>query len=33
MVNDLVLALVFLGRIIAPAIITMRPDRDQKDPL
>jgi hypothetical protein len=33
MVNDLVLALVFLGMIIAPAIITMRPDRDEKDPL
>jgi hypothetical protein len=33
MLNDLVLALVFLGMIIAPAIITMRPDRDEKDPL
>jgi hypothetical protein len=33
MVHDLVLALVFLGMIIAPAIITMRPDVDEKDPL
>jgi hypothetical protein len=33
MVHDLVLALVFLAMIIAPAIITMRPDRDEKDPL
>jgi hypothetical protein len=33
MVHDLVLALVFLGMIIAPAIITMRPDADEKDPL
>jgi hypothetical protein len=33
MVHDLVLALVFLGMIIAPAIITMRPDTDERDPL
>jgi hypothetical protein len=33
MVNDLVLALVFLGMIVAPALITMRPARDEKDPL
>ena len=33
MVHDLVLALVFLAMIIAPAIITLRPDRDEKDPL
>jgi hypothetical protein len=33
MVHDLILALVFLGMIIAPAIITMRPERDEKDPL
>jgi hypothetical protein len=33
MVHDLILALVFLAMIIAPAIITMRPDRDEKDPL
>ena len=33
MVHDLILALVFLGMIAAPALITMRPDRDEKDPL
>jgi hypothetical protein len=31
MVQDLILALVFLGMIVAPALITMRPDRDEKD--
>ena len=31
MVHDLVLALVFLGMIVAPALITMRPHRDEKD--
>jgi hypothetical protein len=33
MVQDLFFALVFLAMIIAPAIITMRPGRDEKDPL
>jgi hypothetical protein len=33
MVHDLVLAIVFLGMIIGPALITMRPDVDEKDPL
>jgi hypothetical protein len=33
MVHDLIIALVFLAMIIAPALITMRPDRDEKDPL
>jgi hypothetical protein len=33
MVHDLILALVFLAMIIAPAIVTMRPDQDEKDPL
>lgn len=31
MVHDLVLALVFLGMIVAPALITMRPETDEKD--
>ena len=33
MVQDLILALVFLAMIVAPALITMRPHRDEKDPL
>jgi hypothetical protein len=33
MARDLILALIFLGMMAAPAIITMRPDRDEKDPL
>jgi hypothetical protein len=33
MMHDLIIALVFLAMIIAPALITMRPDRDEKDPL
>jgi len=33
MIHDFILALVFLGMIVAPALITMRPDRDEKDPL
>lgn len=33
MVQDLVLALVFLAMIIAPAIISIPPDRDEKDSL
>jgi hypothetical protein len=33
MINDLILALVFLGMIVAPALITMRPDKEEKDPL
>jgi hypothetical protein len=33
MVHDLVLALVFLGMIVAPALITMRPEADEKDVL
>jgi hypothetical protein len=33
MFHDLIIALVFLGMIIAPALITMRPDRDEKDTL
>lgn len=33
MVHDLVLALVFLGMIVAPALITMRPHPDEKDTL
>jgi hypothetical protein len=31
--HDLVLALVFLGMIVAPALITMRPEADEKDVL
>jgi hypothetical protein len=31
MVHDLVLALVFLAMIIAPAILAMRSDREEKD--
>ncbi len=33
MIHDLVLALVFLGMIVAPALITMRPEADEKDTL
>ncbi len=33
MVADLILALVFLGMIVAPALVTMRPDREEKDTL
>ena len=33
MVHDLILAIVFLAMIIGPALITMRPDADEKDPL
>ncbi len=33
MLYDLILALVFIAMIVAPALITMRPDRDEKDPL
>jgi hypothetical protein len=33
MIHDLVLALAFLGMIVAPALITMRPDADEKDML
>jgi hypothetical protein len=31
--QDLILAVVFLAMIIAPAIITMPPDRDERDSL
>jgi hypothetical protein len=33
MVQDLVLALIFLAMIIAPAIISIPADRDEKDSL
>jgi hypothetical protein len=33
MIPDLILALVFLGMIVAPALITMRPNQDEKDTL
>jgi len=33
MLPDLVLALVFLAMIIAPAIVTMPSDRDERDSL
>jgi hypothetical protein len=33
MVHDLILAVVFLAMIIAPAVLTMPPDRDERDPL
>jgi len=33
MVHDLVLALVFLAMIIAPALLAMRSDREEKDVL
>jgi hypothetical protein len=31
MLQDLILAVVFLAMIVAPALITLRPDRDEKD--
>jgi hypothetical protein len=31
--KDLILAIIFLAMIIAPAIITMPPDRDERDSL
>jgi len=33
MVQDLVLTLVFLAMVIAPALVTAIPRRDEKDPL
>lgn len=33
MFHDLIVAVVFLAMIAAPALITLRPDRDEKDPL
>ncbi len=33
MIHDLVLALIFLGMIVAPALITMRPEAEEKDVL
>ncbi len=33
MIQDLILAVVFLSMIVAPALITMRPDRSEKDSL
>ena len=33
MLHDLIIAVVFLAMIVAPALITLRPDRDEKDPL
>jgi hypothetical protein len=33
MVHDLVLAMVFLGMIIAPALLAMRSGREEKDSL
>jgi hypothetical protein len=33
MIHDLVLALVFLVMIIAPALLAMRSDREEKDTL
>jgi hypothetical protein len=33
MVHDLILALVFLAMIIAPAIVTLPPERNEKDSL
>jgi hypothetical protein len=33
MINDLILALVFLAMIIAPAVITMSSERDERDSL
>jgi hypothetical protein len=33
MVHELFFALVFLAMIAAPAIITIPPDRDERDPL
>jgi hypothetical protein len=33
MVHDLILALAFLAMIVAPAIVSIPPDRDEKDSL
>jgi hypothetical protein len=33
MIHDLVLALVFLAMIIAPAIVSIPPDRNERDSL
>jgi hypothetical protein len=33
MVHDLILAFVFLGMIIAPALLAMRSDKEEQDPL
>jgi hypothetical protein len=33
MVHDLVLALIFLAMIIAPALLAMRSDKEEKDAL
>ena len=33
MFHDLFLALIFLAMLIAPAIVTMPPDRDERDSL
>jgi hypothetical protein len=33
MFHDLIIAVVFLAMIVAPALITLHPDRDEKDPL
>ena len=33
MAHDLILALVFLAMIVAPAVITMPSDRDERDSL
>jgi hypothetical protein len=33
MVHDLVLALIFLGMIIAPALLAMRTDKEKNDTL
>jgi len=33
MFHDLILAVAFLAMIIAPAVITMPPDRDERDSL
>ena len=33
MVHDLVLALIFLAMIIAPALLAMRSESEEKDPL
>jgi hypothetical protein len=31
MIHDLFLALVFLAMVIAPALLAMRPDQEEKD--
>ena len=33
MVQDLILALLFVAMIVGPALVTIRPRRDEKDPL